>query len=309
MNSISRNTTASDKYLSDMKTARHSSAVIKAKLATIKAANPNGKIFAFEGKDDKAIYYNWTRRVRDNLKYEPFPCNGKKYVIQLIKVINRDLNNIGENVYFFVDRDFDKNKDLLGAKNTYITSSYSIENYLVNSQVIDELLKNDLHCHDEPGLRSEIVSLFEKLYEQFLSETKEINYRVYFARTHSVSIDRQLPDKANQLAKISIDRVESSGIKPHEVVILNREPTREEDTSSRIDFETLDATSRYRGKFAIIFLKKWLQQLVDDRNKPRLERTIFKKCQGNTLANPITLDSLASKADMPECFVNFIKTV
>lgn len=296
-------------YLRDMKNARQSPAVLKTRLATLKSSSPKTTVFAFEGKDDKVIYYNWTKRVRNELKYEPFPCNGKKYVIQLINIIKRDLNNIGENVYIFLDRDFDENNELEDADNLYITKTYSIENLLINENTIDEILKNDLHCHERIELRSKAIELFQTLYSDFLQQTKEINYRLYFARRCKINLQKQLPDKANQLAQIRIDNIQSSLLRADQLVILSREPTQEEDEKYRLEFEELDPRDRYRGKFAMMFLRKWLQQLVDDRNLPMAERKIFSTCKENVVANPITLDSLASKSDMPECFIEFINNI
>lgn len=40
--------------------------------------------------------------------------------------------------------------DMEGAEELFMTHTYSFENYLVNESVLEELLKNELHCHAEP---------------------------------------------------------------------------------------------------------------------------------------------------------------
>lgn len=298
-----------ESYVGRLKSSRTSPAVLKARLVTIRSKFPSALIFAFEGKDDKVIYYNWTKRVRSNISYEPFPCDGKKNVLELIEVAERDLNNIGENVYFFVDRDFDDNAALTRKRNVYVTEAYSIENYLVSSEVVVELLKNDFHCHGELEVRSEITKLFDKLYEEFLNATKEINFRVYFARRSGVQFLRQLPDKINQLAKVYAESVEPSGVPENQVIQLSREPNLEEENELRREFENLTPRERYRGKFAMMFFRKWLQCLVDERNNRKGSGCIFSAVQGNATANTITLDSLASKSEIPGCFIGFMERI
>ena len=68
-------------------------------------------MLVFEGDDDKIVYGQWIRRVRPTLRYEPFPCGGKKEVRELKNALARDLAHLDDGVFFFVDRDFN---DLLG---------------------------------------------------------------------------------------------------------------------------------------------------------------------------------------------------
>lgn len=101
------NQTNTDFLLKDMKASKKRPAVLKTDLANIKSNCPQSLIFAFEGKHDKGVYYQWIRCVRQDLRYEPFPCNGKAQVLKLKEMIERDLDSIGNGVYFFIDRDFD----------------------------------------------------------------------------------------------------------------------------------------------------------------------------------------------------------
>jgi Protein of unknown function (DUF4435) len=70
-------------------------------------------LLAFEGDDDKIVYGQWIRRIRPGLRYEPFPCGGKREAKELKNALGRDLAQLGENVFFLVDRDYD---DLTGFK-------------------------------------------------------------------------------------------------------------------------------------------------------------------------------------------------
>ncbi|OKO75534.1 DUF4435 domain-containing protein [Bradyrhizobium sp. AS23.2] len=101
----------SDAYIAKLKDARKSPAVLKTKLAILRSKLPNCLVFAFEGDADKAVYFQWVRRIRPDLSYEPFPCDGKKQVFLFREMLRRDLTGLASRVHFFIDRDFD---DLAG---------------------------------------------------------------------------------------------------------------------------------------------------------------------------------------------------
>src|ERR1700726_4108381 len=163
-----------DPYIEKLKASRKSPAVLKTKFVVLRGQLPHCAIFAFEGDSDKPVYYQWVKQLRPDLSYEPFVCGGKKQVFQLREVLARDLGGLSSRVYFFVDRDFD---DLAGNDSdavTFMTDRYSVENYLVTTRVFEELLKDEFHCHAEPGLRKEVVLQFEQRFQEFLALTKEI---------------------------------------------------------------------------------------------------------------------------------------
>lgn len=155
-------------YLQRLRSSRNSPAVLKAKLIAFRSSEPNVIIIAIEGDDDKIIYAQWIARVRGDLVYEPFPCRGKKSVLDLKAVVERDLGNLDKNLYFFVDRDFD---DLAGHKPSealFLTDMYSVENYLVSRDVLESILKNEFHCHGRPDIRRTIIEMFDEDYSKFL---------------------------------------------------------------------------------------------------------------------------------------------
>ncbi|HCF1165702.1 DUF4435 domain-containing protein [Pseudomonas aeruginosa] len=306
MNNLATAPTANDSYVEQVKTSRNRPATLKLKLVSLKSSTPKSLIFVFEGKDDKVIYYNWIRRIKDEIRYEPFPCEGKKYVLQLIGIVRRDLNNLENQVYFFLDRDFDENTDIENAQNIYITDTYSIENSVINSEVVEELLKNDFHCHAEPEIRREIIELFNTNYAEFLEATKDINLRLYTARKLGIELTKQLPDKINQIAKVEIRSTTATTVPANDIVRLSREPDAIESAAAAAAFAQLVPNKHYRGKFAMMFFKRWLQNLVDDKNKPVENRELFTKLNNKSTTSPITLDSMASKSNPPPCLRSFI---
>jgi hypothetical protein len=182
MSDVEQQVVAVDDLLGRMIKGRKGPAVLKARLAILRGERPGCIVLAFEGDDDKSAYNHWLRRVRSELAYEPFPCDGKTGVFDLQDAVDRDLGDLRRGVYFFVDRDFDDLRDRAADDRVFMTDRYSIENYLVTESVLIELLKDEFHCHGQPAVRDRVVSLFQEQLRAFTVATTEINFRIYLAR-------------------------------------------------------------------------------------------------------------------------------
>jgi hypothetical protein len=295
--------------LEDMLESRDVAAVLKTRLAQLKSGAPDVPVFAFEGPDDKLVYYAWVGRVDRDLRYEPFICNGKAGVLELRRMVRRDLNDIGKGVYFFVDRDFDDLRGEDASDDLFMTDRYSVENYLVEEYVLDELLKNEFHCHGGPKERESALNLFLTMYAEFLEVTRPINHRLYVARMLRIDLIKRLPERVGPLAQVTLDRVVSSDVSAQDLVQMEREPSVEEYDSCTATFNELPPKNRYRGKFCLSFFNKWLEHLVKDRNSD--EPVYFTTSVGEHKANYglLTLGTLAGKSKLPVGFVEFLGRV
>jgi hypothetical protein len=294
-------------YIEKLKASRKSPAVLKVRLAKIRGARPRSIIFAFEGDTDKAVYFQWVRRIRPDLNYEPFPCDGKSEVFQFQDMLERDKGELQRGVYFFIDRDFDDSRGREIDARTFMTDRYSVENYLVGPWVLEELLKDEFHCHAEPIIRANILETFCRQLAEFLALTREVNYRVFVARRLGLKIG-DLSVKTRRLAKIELTSVSQADDSASDVVVFNREPTREELEKLAAEFETLDPSSRYRGKFNYAFFMKWLQLLASER--AHSNSLIFGGLTERRINYAgITVGMLASKSLLPEQLGSFIDAV
>jgi len=296
----------SDNYLKKLLDSKDSRAVLKMELAKLRASVKDTLIIAMEGKDDKFIYSQWIRRIRPDLRYEPFACGGKKKVLALKSAVDADLNNLANKVLFIIDRDFDEAQGTLPAENLFMTDAYSVENYLVEPGVLQEILTNDLECHAQPGLRNDIERKFEHLYGDFLLCMREVNKRIFLARRLGINIKGGIPTKISDFISVKIDSVRPTGLSAYDFISLEREPTVEEVEKHQADFDLIDARLRHRGKFAIFFLMKWIDILADDR---RADKSIWfgplnKNCKINTQG--ITVGVMATKSSMPQGLLEFV---
>jgi hypothetical protein len=299
--------TSEEAFVERLKLARQSGAVLKAKLITLRSDLPESIVLAFEGDDDKIVYGQWIRRLRPNLRYEPFPCGGKKEARGLKNALLRDLNGMGKKVYFLVDRDFD---DWIGfgwVDAVFMTDMYSIENYLVSKEVLEELLRDEFPCHARPDIRAEIVSVFEKDYARFLEITSRINERIFIARQIPLELKRRLPTSLRTLATVEVGNVGPVQTAPEDIVIYDREPTPEELVGLGERFALLEAKTRYRGKFALKFFREWLNKLAD--NYGREDANLFSGVEGSIRRAELVLSNFASKSRLPAGLQEFVEAV
>lgn len=307
--STEENAHESDFLIERLRQARQVPAVLKTKLATLRSTHPDILVFAFEGIDDKGVYYHWIKRVQPEFIYEPFVCNGKRQVLEFKQSLDCDLGGLDRGVYFFVDRDFDDLRGVQQDESIYMTATYSFKNHLVCETVLDELLKNELHCHGEPVCRHLVIEAFKSQYSEFLKITREVNKRIYFARRCSINEVKKVTWRAGHLANIQLMTVSPVDVLPESLVKLEREPLAPEYAEHEPSFNGLDSRMRFRGKFALLLFRKWLGLLVADRKSP--ESILFPGLdrEGLVVRDVPTLDSMAARAIMPPCLADFIRSI
>jgi hypothetical protein len=146
-----------DPYVQYFLSNRDSAARQKIKLAEFRAKYPEGLIFSVEGVDDKQVYFHWIRSIAPDLQYETHICDTKDDALKLLDALRRDQTGLAKDVYFLLDNDFDGLKGRESGPEVFVTRAYSIENYLVCSNVLDDVLKVELHCHGEPQCRAVVI--------------------------------------------------------------------------------------------------------------------------------------------------------
>ncbi|WP_418131497.1 DUF4435 domain-containing protein [Variovorax sp. 278MFTsu5.1] len=298
-----------DAFFERIKKAKEVRAVRKVEFAAFASAIPeHKKIFAFEGTDDRLVYHYWIKRLRPDLEYEAYQCNGKRKVLQLFDSLKSDLTGLKNRVWYFIDRDFDELQGRSADKKIFLTDRYSIENYIVCDKVLDDLLNVEFHCNGHPGHRQKIVQEFLRVYDLFLESTKELNFRIYAARNLNIKTS-DLPETIHLLVNVSLNDATVIDVPLTNVVILDREPTPEEITILRKQFDQLNARHRYRGKFAMLFFIKWLGLLRSDRLTD--PSTMFANIPHpeNAVGGGFSLSALAPKSRAPNHLGPFLASV
>lgn len=126
-----------------------------------------------EGKD--GCYYGSKIKSELNEKYEDlfFPCNGKKEVERVQKMINENLNlKEGVKVLFFMDNDYGLDPKI---ENVYYTDYYSVENFYCQKYTFDSVLKRYFSINKYSSDYDICLSFYKKIYECYNKEIKKIN--------------------------------------------------------------------------------------------------------------------------------------
>lgn len=298
---------SSDGLVDRLREKRSAPAVLKEKLARIRSQRTRTFVFAIEGAEDKDVYYHWFKQVAPMLDYEVIVCNGKGGVLDFRSLLQRDKDNLKDRVFFLVDHDFDGLRGQPAGSDVYVTDTYSVENHLVNSWVLDDLLKIALQCDGEPACRMTVIHRFDALYEKFLGITKDHNLRIFVAKKVGIRNLKPLPKRINPLVKVALDDVIPSYQSLVEVIPLEREPTEDEIKSVVHDFQALEPSLQYRGKFALAFFMRFLELVAEDRgsDNPVLFRGLAPKAANGKLS----LDAISSKSVAPQPFKDFVTSV
>jgi hypothetical protein len=305
MLSMSRSDAGVDLQLEALRLARTRPAVLKLELARARSENPLFPIFVFEGDDDKIVYGQWIRRIAPDVKYVMFPCSGKGQLLGLRSSLHQDKTGLSKQIWFFVDRDFDDLRGQPDGVDIFMTEKYSVENYLVDGTVLDNILEIEFHCHTSPEVRTAVRKLFDDCYDSFLSETSEINYRLFIARRLGIDVGH-LPDAIGKIAKVELHGVSVGSLTATAAVRFVDDPDESLVTPLKAEFQALPPRDRYRGKFALLFFNCWIHMLAE-RAKDK-SCSIFgpAKIKSKVRIAELSITGFASRSPLPVGLQEFV---
>jgi uncharacterized protein DUF4435 len=227
----------------------------------------------------------------------------------LKNALSRDLARLGDKVFFLVDRDYDDLRGFDSTDNVYVTDMYSVENYLVCDDVLEELLRDEFLCHARPDLRLRIVQLFTTDYEAFLRMMTPVNRRLYLARRLGITLTKRLPTTLRQLIAVKIGNISAISVIPDEIVVCQREPTPEELVALAESFEEFPPKTRHRGKSALKFFREWLERLAFEYLAGEAGLFRQKMPDGVIRRAEFVLSNFASKSPFPNGSAAFINAI
>jgi hypothetical protein len=296
-----------DPYIQAQIEARQRPAVIKIRLLNFRSRYPEGLILAVEGNDDKVAYSCWLEKVRSDLPYEFFVCGGKRIVRQLKNLLLDDMADAAREILFFVDRDFDELDGFRSTERVFMLDRYSIENYVVDKNVLEACLKVAYPGHGDPATRGVVCEIFASDYASFLTHTADLNERIFVARRSRYDIDSLMPDSIGVAAAVELGNVTGTGKSAADILPFPQEPSEADLQALKSEFSQLDPARRFRGKFAIRFLRTWLDKLAQEFRDPKTG--MFPRADqdsGRIKHDEFSLGSLASKSEIPKGLCTFL---
>jgi hypothetical protein len=145
------------------------------------------------------------------------------------------------------------------------------------------------------------------VYTQFLAETKDVNRRIFIARKLDIELIEDLPRKISSIASLSLLTVGPSETPADKVVVYASEPPTDRIAPLEKEFQALEPATRYRGKFALLLFRRWLDLLVAEFTKPKEQ--LFEGVTGVVRAAELTLSNFASKSSVPNGLEDFLNGV
>lgn len=257
----------------------------------------------FEGVDSQ-YYFPRINAIEEN--HQPIICGNKKSVIEALKLIKKKYPSY--RTKFFVDADFDTNTEI---QDLYITTSYSIENLYCTPKVVANILKNEFQFSSTDSEFETILSLFQDRQTEFHMATALFNLWYFSIKKKSenlytvpnVSLSEKFP---KEFIRFSLENISSTydlqAIKakfPNAIDI-----SEDEMTGFKEEFESKPPLLRFRGKYQIEFLIKFLMQIIEDANK---HNKIIKRKTRFRIDPALVLSQLSQYAETPECLKIFLK--
>lgn len=290
--------------------ARNKSAVLKQDLLIFASSiDISSKIFAFEGVNDKRAYYQWIKKINPKIKYEEYECECKNNVLTLFDSIKNDQTGLQKRTYFFVDKDFDMLNGRELNEKIFMTDKYSIENYLVSPEILDDILKIDFHCNGNVKIRKETYDIFKKSFDEFLESSKEVNFRIYASKLLKIKRINPIDESIDKFCIIHLDKKEKIDHAPSLIIPLESEPAPDKIKELKLKFDNLEPDKDYRGKYILKFFINWLKLLRIDRISDQsihfknIPKSKFK------ISGDISFENLLSKSIGPSGLKDFIGAI
>ncbi|WP_315712580.1 MULTISPECIES: DUF4435 domain-containing protein [unclassified Bradyrhizobium] len=283
--------------------------MLKLQILSVRSREKIKPIFVFEGPEDLGPFSVWIGRCDDSLAFEPIPASGKDQILRFRDNIKPNEAYLKSGIYFFVDRDFDDLKGYNAGPDLFLTDMYSIENYLVSERVLTSILVDEFKC---AGERIEAVLLcFGRVLQCFHLSMRAANLRIFAARRLGIGVRNSgLENRITKFVVVELDAVKPliSTADLLELIPLDREPTTEEMKDLENEFDKLEPSARYRGKFILSFFLRWLDLLAEERWQPN--KSLFAtSLRSHFSSQQLSKRSLATRSELPHGLRTFIELI
>lgn len=287
----------------------------------LKSRSVSGKsksIMVLEGKDDPK-YYTPIFSALIRTAWEPLSVGGKSNSLELRDQIRRHPKFHNDNVYFFVDRDFDRP---LNCPDVYTTPGYSIENLYCEPDTVRRILEAECglskaEIENRRDILDYLLSIYIDAQIQFHSNKKIHLLNSVFMYVRTCKNDKKISlDKVLRLEVNICEKGLSLNLKKQKYFIdarLAEKVKFKQFIASSIEWKAAHSqpANRFRGKQEILLLRKFLESLKHDKHLS--QSTIFKFDTHIKLENPSMPDHVLSTVSQyvrpPDCLIDFLTKV
>lgn len=273
--------------------------------------HPNALFVFYEGHDND--YYYPRIQQYSSLEVEPINCKGKSRVINIYKII---LAKPEYNKYkkgFFIDRDFDLNTDPI-LSNFYVTSGYSVENFYLSDNCMEQFLKQKFNFHAGDSLLSNLMANYRKMRQQYFNAVLLFNTwycsirRKYGNTIKDICLETKMP-----VGFITCDYENCIVTQTYTLSTIGRKypssisfPISTLELQGSENYIKQNMLKHSRGKFCIRFLLKYicyLQKLFRDNTIYANHRRTL------TISFDNIMSILSPYADTEKDLIDYIKKI
>ncbi|ECL1884906.1 DUF4435 domain-containing protein, partial [Campylobacter jejuni] len=256
-------------------------------------------IFVLLEGDDDIKYYGpiIDNRLGDNKKIRYYTCKGKSEVLLLLKRIQESTKlDLSKKIMSFIDRDFDFEQNL---EHTYITESYSIENYYFSNEAINKTMKYLLKVDDLELNNKDVKNEVDKIIKERDEKLEDIVFvNAIYCLQKTKSLECGIQPKLNKIKEYdAIIKIDQDKIKDY---IEDYIEVSKDEIDLQIEYMKKNLVYETRGKYIFSLMKKKYRIFCDKFNK---EKKRLSSIDISLLNNIIV--SFAACADKPKDLINY----
>jgi hypothetical protein len=276
-------------------------------------AHPGALHCFFEGADAK--YFGLRIELIAKSEFIEYRCGGKAGVLRLLELIAASPSHAEQRVRFFVDRDFDPPEAHPDDARLYVTDGYSIENHYVTSTALTRILKGEYGL-DPLDDEDELVAVVERCTTSlngFVEEVRQLNAWVAAVRTeeragvHVGRLNLGSRSVANFVAPSLEGNKRKYALEDLPELFGMAGPA-DETLAERLEaLGQCDGLVAFRGKWMLEALRKYLDELQNDRRSKAPSYFARKGKAALQLSKENLVSELSQYADTPDSLRAFLE--
>ena len=228
---------------------------------------PDALFVFYEGQDDD--YYYPRLRQYSGRSIEAIKCKGKGNVIAVYKLLITKPEYNKYHKGFFIDKDFDLHLEPF-FDDFFITSGYSIENYYLSDECMEETLKQKFSFHggddDLKAIMTDYRTARQKYFDSILLfNTWYCAIKRKYVKIEGISLNQEMPTgfvKFNLPAGNVHSRYTITEIYSTFASAANYSVSADEMAGAE-QYIRENMQMNLRGKYLLDFMTKYLNYLID----------------------------------------------
>lgn len=231
------------------------------------SCSPDALFVFYEGYDDD-YYYPRLRQYSDR-RIESIKCKGKGKVTAVYKLLITKPEYNRYRKGFFIDKDFDLHTDTFYT-DFYITSGYSIENFYLSDECMEETLKQKFNFHSGEDELNTVMSDYRAIRQKYFDSILLFNtwycaVKRKYGKLDGISLEQEMPKGFVRFDFPTGDVYSQYTIAEINATFSNaaKYPVSSDEMTNAELYIRENMQMNLRGKYLLDFMTKYLNYLID----------------------------------------------